>query len=88
MVTRSTILEHVIDPARGNLPEQLARYLLTLDFPPADHQRYQQLAEKAQAASLTDQERAELDDFLNVNDFLTIVQAKAKASLNGHESAN
>ena len=67
---------------------ELATYLLTLDFPRADHARYEKLAEKAQTATLTDEEKAELDDFLNVNDFLTIVQAKARASLgNGSHAA-
>jgi hypothetical protein len=87
MVTRSTILEKVIQPSRGNLSAELARYLLTLDFPEADHARYQQLAEKAQSGTLTEQEIAELDDFLSVNDFLTIIQAKAQSSLKKNGSA-
>jgi hypothetical protein len=87
MSGRSSILEHVIDPKRGNLSVELARYILSLDFPKADHVRYAELAEKAQQGALSESERAELEDFLNVNDFLAIVQAKAKASLKNNSSA-
>ena len=87
MATRASILEHVIDPARGDLSAELARYILTLDFPAADQARYGELAQKAQDGSLSAEERAELEDFLNVNDFLTIVQSKARASLGKQPSA-
>ncbi len=87
MAGRSSILEHVIDPKRGDLSAELARYILTLDFPRADHLRYAELAEKAQQGILNDSERSELEDFLNVNDFLAIVQAKAKASLKNNNSS-
>ncbi|MGN6370236.1 MAG: hypothetical protein ACTHN5_18420 [Phycisphaerae bacterium] len=81
MVSRSSILEHVIEPEKGNLSADLARYLLTLNFPRSDQERYEALAEKAQLGVLTPEEKSDLDDFLNVNDFLTIIQAKARASL-------
>ena len=81
------ILQRVIDPDRGTLPEEFARYVLTLDFPAADHERYAVLAEKAQRGALSAQERTELDEYLDVNDFITIVQSKARASLKGHNSA-
>ncbi len=81
MVARSTLLEHVIEPQRGSLPAELARHILTWDFPREDHARYEQLSEKAQEGALTEDERLELEDFLNVGDFLAIIQAKARASL-------
>ena len=81
MVTRASILEHVIEPQQGTLRSDLAKFILTLDFPASDRARYSFLAEKAQEGLLTPEEKIELDDFLNVNDFLTIVQAKARTSL-------
>jgi hypothetical protein len=81
MVARTTILEHVIEPQRGTLPPDLAKHILTWDFPQEDHARYEQLSEKAQDGTLTEDDRRELDDFLNVGDFLAIIQAKARASL-------
>lgn len=87
MDRQSGILERVIDPERGTLPPEFARYVLTLDFPPADQARYAELAERAQDGNLSTQEQAELDDYLHVNDFLMIVQSKARSSLNNHNSA-
>lgn len=81
MSTRANILEHVINPKQGDLAADLARYILSLDFPETDQARFQHLSAKAQEGTLTDEERAELDDLLNINDFLTIVQSKARASL-------
>ena len=81
MTRRVNILEHVINPKKGDLAADLARYILSLDFPEADQVRFQNLSVKAQEGMLTDEERAELEDFLNINDFLTIVQSKARASL-------
>ncbi len=87
MSTRANILEHVIMPKNGDLSADLARYILSLDFPETDQARFQLLSAKAQEGTLTDEERAELDEFLNVNDFLTIVQSKARASLAKHSSS-
>jgi hypothetical protein len=84
MITRSTILQHVIEPEQGNLRSDLAEFIRSLDFAPSDQARYAQLAERAQSGGLTLEEKTELDDFLNVNDFLTIVQAKARTSLAQH----
>jgi hypothetical protein len=79
--SRSTILEHVIDPRRGDLPEEVARFFLSLDFPPADPERYAELSAKAQEGTLSEEEQAALDDSLNVNDSLTIIQAKASVQM-------
>jgi hypothetical protein len=87
MLTHPGILERVIDPQRGDFPEDLARRVLSFDFPPADHVRYEELSAKAQEGALSDEERAELEDYLNVNDFLMILRAKAQASLRTHGSA-
>lgn len=80
MVTNAAILERVIEPAQGNLAPELARYILKLDFPPSDHERYAMLADKAQEG-LNPKEQAELDDYLSVNAFLAVIQSKARHSL-------
>jgi hypothetical protein len=80
-IARTALLEHVIEPKRGSLPPELARHILTWDFPREDHARYEQLSEKAQEWTLSEDERMELDDFLNVSDFLAIIQTKARTSL-------
>lgn len=81
MVARASALERVFRPAEGDLPAELARYLLKLDFPAPDHARYKQLSERAQEGSLSQEEEDELDDLLISNDVLMILQSKARLSL-------
>jgi len=81
MLTDVAILERVINPGLGDFSPDLARHVLGLDFPPEDHARYAELAAKAQEGTLTDEERAELENYLNINTFLTILKAKAEVSL-------
>jgi hypothetical protein len=81
MANDSTILERVIRPDEGEFSAELARHVLTFDFPPSDHVRYETLSAKASAGHLTPQERAELEEYLDVNDLVTVMKAKARASL-------
>ena len=81
MPSDSTILERVIKPERAGFSPELARNILAFDFPPADHQRYQELSAKASEGTLSETERAELEEYLEVNDLLTIIKAQAEASL-------
>jgi hypothetical protein len=87
MHRQSGILQRVIAPERATLAPELARYVLTLNFPPADQARYAQLAERVQQGTLSAAEQVELDEYLNVNDFLSVVQSKARTSLKNHNSA-
>jgi hypothetical protein len=87
MVRNAAILERVIEPARGSLTPDLARYILQLDFPPRDHERYISLSTKAQTGALTSAEEAELDDYLSIDAFLGIIQSKARHSLKKHNDA-
>ena len=87
MDAQSGILERIIDPERGGFSPEHARYVLSLDFSPDEHAVYAALSEKSQAGALSDQERAELDDFLTVNALLTILQAKGRISLKKHGPA-
>ena len=81
MVTRTSILARVIDRANGDLSPDLAKYILALGFSEADQARYLELSEKAQEGILTAAERAELEEFLSVNNFLIVVQTKARVLL-------
>ncbi|MEX2212686.1 MAG: hypothetical protein WD768_01075 [Phycisphaeraceae bacterium] len=81
MVQQLGLLEQVIDPSQGDLKPDLARYILSLSFPEPAQKRYLVLSEKAQEGSLSPEEEAELDGFLEVNAFLTVIQSKARISL-------
>jgi hypothetical protein len=87
VLNHPAILERVIDPERGEFPPELARQILRFHFPPADVARYAELSAKAQDGSLSDAERQDLEDYVNVNDLLMILKAKAETSLRQKPSA-
>ena len=77
MPGHGSALERVFGIADADLPPDLARYLLSLAFPPQDHARYEELSRKAQDGGLTASKDAKLDDLLTANDVLTILRSKA-----------
>jgi hypothetical protein len=87
MMEELAILERVIDPRTGGMSAELARHILSLDFPRADHARVAKLSGKAQKGTLTKSERAELERYLNVDDMLAMLKSKARMSLRQKSSA-
>ena len=87
MLSDPAILDRVIDSKRGDFPAEVARQVLKFAFPPKDRARYEKLSYKAQDGTLTVKERAELEDYLNVNDLLIVLKAKAEASLRNESPA-
>jgi hypothetical protein len=82
ITAQSTQLFHrVIEPETGSMPVDLARYVKSLDFRPADPDRYEQLAAKARNAELSTEEADELDGFLHVDSLIGILRLKAERSL-------
>ena len=79
--TATTIWERIVKPDRSAMPPDVARFLLTLDFAPEDHARVDELSLKAQEGTLSVEERMELEEYLQINDTLTILQSKARRSL-------
>ena len=75
------ILGRVLRPERGDLPRETARWLLEVDFDPADRERIAHLSEKAREGTLGAEEDAELEDYGDVGRLLELLKAKAKASL-------
>lgn len=87
MLTHPELLDRVFRPSAGTFPEELARHILDIKFPADDHDRYEMLSSKAQEGTLSSDEQAELDDYLNLNDFLIILKTKAEASLQKEKPA-
>ena len=87
VLTDPAILDRVIDSKRGDFTPDLARQVLKFAFPTKDLARYEKLSYKAQIGKLTAKERAALEDYLNVNDLLMILKAKAEASLRNQSPA-
>ena len=87
MLSDLAILDRVINSGRGGFPPDLARQVLKFAFPAKDRRRYERLSYKAQNGTLIAKERAELEDYLNVNDLLMVLKAKADASLRDESPA-
>ena len=87
MTTGASIIERIIEPQKGGFSNEHARYVLSLDFSTEEQARYAELARKVQVTPLTEQEAAELDEFLAANALLTILQSKARNSLKKHTPA-
>jgi hypothetical protein len=61
--------------------QEVARYLLSMGFEESDRERMQQLADRSESGTLTDEERAEFDGYLHVGNLLAVIQSKARSAL-------
>jgi hypothetical protein len=86
--SEAAILKRVIEPEVDDLPEETARYLLSLDFKARDLKRMDVLAAKARAGTLKPSQRAELENFEHVSHLLALMQSKARRSLSKVASAS
>jgi hypothetical protein len=77
-ITEADILAQVIHPDQPGLPRELARAILDLRFDQAAVERMNELAEKNRQGTLTDAERADMEKYLRVGNFLNLMQAKAR----------
>lgn len=75
------ILARAIGPMDGRMPLEAARAFLSIRLDPSDEQRVNELASKARDGSLSDEERAELDEYEHVAALLELLQSKARLAL-------
>jgi hypothetical protein len=75
------ILSRVLRREHGEISGEMARWLLGIDFDPADHERMALLSAKAREGTLTEEEDAELEDYGDVGRLLEMLKAKAKIAL-------
>jgi len=73
-----TILARFLGNEDGQLPEDLARYILTLGFSERDKARMHDLAVRNQADALTPAEKEELHAFAKAGTLLGILKSKAR----------
>lgn len=86
-LSEADILGEVIEPTRPTLRRELAEELLTLRFNETSTQRIRDLIGKTNAGTITATEKATLDNYLRVGEFLDLLQAKARVVLQGGGSA-
>jgi hypothetical protein len=79
--TEATILVRVLCNEDGQLPPELARYILDRQFSDRDKARMHDLAVRNQEDALSAAEKEELFAFGNAGTVLAILQSKARRSL-------
>ena len=82
--TEAAILSRLIEPERSGIAPEAARYILTLEFKDSDHQRMNELAEKAREGLLSKGEEKELENYRHVGHLLALLRSKARVSLKQH----
>jgi hypothetical protein len=81
MISEGEILSVVVAPERPSLTVDAAQSLLELRFSPTQIERMHELADKNNAGTLTSSERAEMESYARVGNFLSLIQSKARLSL-------
>ena len=80
-LTEADILTELIDPGRPTLSPQVARELLALKFNDDATSLIRELLQKNNAGTITPAEKLTLDNYLRVGEFLDLIQAKARVTL-------
>jgi hypothetical protein len=76
--TEAAMLGRVMRPDEVGWSVETARAILNLGFPVADQARMTQLAEKAQAGSLSADEQSELENYRHVGRLLEVMKSRAR----------
>lgn len=79
--TQTDLLRRVVRPDASDFSEEAARAILSLDFPPEDHERMDYLASKAREGTLTPEEQTECENYERVGHLISLLQSKARQSL-------
>jgi hypothetical protein len=80
-VTESDILSHALETIDRTNWSQVAHVFSELKLPARDLDRVDRLLEKNRAGSLPAPERAELEKYLRVGNFLDLIRARALREL-------
>jgi hypothetical protein len=75
------IWARLMQAQRDDPSQEAAQYLLSIGVGENDRDRMQQLAERSECGTLTDEERAEFDSYLHVGNLLAVMQSKARVAL-------
>ena len=75
------VLLRVFDLPRLGMTRALAESILAFDFPDGDATRIEELNVRGNEGQLTDEEEAELEAYININDLLAYWQSKARQIL-------
>ena len=85
--TEADLLSRIIAPNEATFSPDAARSILSLEFREPDVQRMHDLAEKNQQGALSKVEQDEMQVYLRVGNFLSILKSKARKSLQNAQAS-
>ncbi len=80
-LTEADIFARIVHSENGNLSREVSHLLLNLRFQSVDITYVNELAEKNNHGLLNETERQEIEKYLRVGNFLNLLHAKARQSL-------
>jgi hypothetical protein len=87
-LTEADILSEVVAPDDPTLNQQFARAVLSVGFSGSATEKIRELLQKNNDGTITSEERGNLDKYLRVGQFLDLLQAKARLSLQHDQPAH
>lgn len=82
-VSASSIWERLLWK-NAEVPLAVAKYFLKFDFPEPDHQRMAELNRLANEGQLSVRERLEMEEYIRVGSFVSVMRSKARQALAKH----
>src|ERR1700722_19190488 len=79
--SETTILARIFSDKLGQLPPEMAHYILDLDFNDRDKVRMHDLIVRNQEDAVTPAEKEEIFAFMNAGSMLSILQSRARRTL-------
>lgn len=79
--TSATVLSRALETKDGHVPPDGARFILNLGIRDQDKQRALDLLSKRQEGRITAEERDELESYIQADNVLSILKAKALVAL-------
>lgn len=79
--TGATVLSRALELKNGNVPPEGARFIMNLGIRDEDKKRTLDLLAKQQQGPLTAEERDELESYIQADNMLSILKAKALLAL-------
>ena len=86
ILTEADILSELVAPGEPMLNQDFARALLSVRFNDSATEKIRELLQKNSAGTITAVEKADLEKYMRVGQFLDLMHAKARLSLSHNKT--
>ncbi|MDP6720776.1 MAG: hypothetical protein QGF59_19080 [Pirellulaceae bacterium] len=87
MPSENSVIDRLIEPVGRCLTPEVARRIASLQADTALQSRVDELADKANAGTLTETDRSEYEQYVSFSQFVTLLQIKARNNLDSTPGA-